>query len=105
MTKINACIVGKRHLKKYDYYSHLIAIAHYRLKNKVDDLHHTLSRRLVHNNETIVLGKLEVSNLTRKKDDLPWLEPMRNKMRMWGHYFEGKTGFSVRSVIMRLIEM
>ena len=79
--------VGRRKLKRYDFYSQLIIIAWERLKNKVTDLHRTLARRLVDNYEVIVIGKLEVSKFTKKKQgDNKWMRNMRRKMRMWGHY-------------------
>ncbi len=85
--KVAESEVGKRKLKRYDYFSKLIHIARYRQRNKVTDLHHHVARKLVDESQLVVLGRLEVSNF--KKDnsqDAWWATRMRKNMRLWAHY-------------------
>ncbi len=85
--KVKRGICGKRKMKKYEFYSKLIAIANYRLKNKVKDLHRTLARKLVDENELIVIGKLNVSDFNKSKHgNGKGQHTMRRRMRMWSHY-------------------
>ena len=85
--KVQKGLCGKRRLRKYDFYSKLIAIANYRLKNKVKDIHRTLARKLVDENELIVIGELKVSNFNKQNHGNNKLQRhIRSKMRMWSHY-------------------
>ncbi len=87
VNKVGESKVGKRKLKRYDYFSKLIHTAQYRQKNKVTDLHHHVARRLVDESQLVVIGRLEVSNFKKDRGhEAWWATRMRKNMRLWAHY-------------------
>ena len=85
--KVSEGEVGKRKLKRYDYFTKLIHTAQYRQKNKVKDLHHHVARRLLDESELVVLGRLEVSNFKKDRGhEAWWATRMRKNMRLWAHF-------------------
>ena len=73
---------SNRKRKKYDFYSSVIGKAFYRIRNRVDDLHRHLAKKLVDNYEIVVVGKFDVSGFKKGKLSSGILRDMRT----WGHF-------------------
>ncbi len=91
--KVRNGLCGRRKLRKYEFYTKIISMGHYRLKNKVEDLHKALANELVNNYEIIVVGDFHVN----EHDNEEYENTMK---KFWSHEkFVNLLQFKAREVL------